>query len=261
MFHRNLQLSSVLILSAIALPASAAVPFFNADCPGGVDVHADQGGPVYVQGRETQLKRFNDRYYEAKDSTSGITLSISSSDGGEPQVSYTGRNGANGICQVKSDGADGGQRSRHAHHDNPLQDDQASLPSEVTCESIDQRQVSCPMNTQGNVELVRRLSRAQCEQGQSWGLSRHSVWVSGGCRAEFRNPSRRSVNLPAAGNDAPLLGACNVRKGDQGALVTQVPVGADYQELIIDYPEGRFMCMVRNNGQVQSVTPLRRKQR
>jgi hypothetical protein len=43
-----------------------------------------------------------------------------------------------------------------------------------------------------------------------------------------------------------------MRKGAQGTLVTQMPVGSDYQELIIDYPDGRFLCMMRNNGQVQS---------
>lgn len=50
-----------------------------------------------------------------------------------------------------------------------------------------------------------------------------------------------------------------MRKGAQGTLVTQMPVGSDYQELIIDYPDGRFLCMMRNNGQVQSVTPVRRR--
>ena len=78
------------------------MPFFNASCPGGIDVHADEGGPVYVQGREAALKRFNDRYVEARDANSGITLSISSSEGGTPQISYTGRGGANGICQVST---------------------------------------------------------------------------------------------------------------------------------------------------------------
>ncbi|WP_216072477.1 hypothetical protein, partial [Acinetobacter nosocomialis] len=78
---------------------------FNASCPGGIDVHADEGGPVYVQGRETALKRFNDRYFEARDANSGITLSISRNDDGSPQVSYSGRGGATGICQVSSRGA------------------------------------------------------------------------------------------------------------------------------------------------------------
>ncbi|MNW00803.1 hypothetical protein D3C71_1963450 [compost metagenome] len=82
------------------------------------------------------------------------------------------------------------------------------------------------------------------------------MWVNGGCRATFRNTSRVSYTAPS-GDDA--LEACSVRKGAQGTVVTQVPVGSDYQELIIDYPEGRFLCMVRNNGQVQSVTPIRRR--
>src|SRR2546427_7297829 len=35
-------------------------------------------------------------YFEARDANSGITLSISRNDDGSPQVSYTGRGGANG---------------------------------------------------------------------------------------------------------------------------------------------------------------------
>ena len=46
-----------------------------------------------------------DRYFEARDANSGITLSISRNDDGSPQVSYTGRGGATGICQVSSRGA------------------------------------------------------------------------------------------------------------------------------------------------------------
>lgn len=68
--------------------------------------------------------------------------------------------------------------------------------------------------------------------------------------------SKAAANAPA-GDTA--LGSCNASKGAQGTLVTQVPVGTDYQELIIDYPEGRFLCMMRNNGQVQSLTPIRHR--
>ncbi len=116
--------------------------------------------------------------------------------------------------------------------------------------------MSCDLNTRGNVEIVRQLSRTRCEEGKNWGLARHSVWVNGGCRAVFRNVS--SVVTPAPAGDT-ALGSCNMRKGAQGTLVTQMPVGSDYQELIIDYPDGRFLCMMRNNGQVQSLTPVRRR--
>ncbi|WP_416055857.1 DUF3011 domain-containing protein [Stenotrophomonas maltophilia] len=254
MRRHAVSLAAALLCTVFAAPAMAAVPFFNATCPGGLDIHADEGGPVYVQGREAALKRFNDRYVEARDAQSGVTLSISTGDDGTPQISYTGRGGANGICQVSSSGTP----AAAARHDRRHRDDDegAALPSEVTCESTDQRQVSCDMDTRGNVEIVRQLSHTRCEQGQNWGLSRHSVWVIGGCRAVFRNVSTAANRAPA-GDTA--LGSCNMRKGAQGTLVTQVPVGSDYQELIIDYPDGRFLCMMRNNGQVQSVTPVRRR--
>ncbi|MDW7599529.1 hypothetical protein A7X84_11015 [Stenotrophomonas maltophilia] len=254
MRRHALSLTVALLSTAFVAPAMAAVPFFNASCPGGIDVHADEGGPVYVQGREATLKRFNDRYFEARDANSGITLSISRSDDGTPQISYTGRGGANGICQVSSSGAPAPPANSIRPRDAAAGD--AALPREVTCESTDEQQVSCDLNTRGNVEIVRQLSHTRCEEGKNWGLSRHSVWVNGGCRAVFRNVS--SVTTPAPAGDT-ALGSCNMRKGAQGTLVTQMPVGSDYQELIIDYPDGRFLCMMRNSGQVQSLTPVRRR--
>lgn len=254
MRRHALSLTVALVSTAFVAPAMAAVPFFNASCPGGIDVHADEGGPVYVQGREATLKRFNDRYFEARDANSGITLSISRSDDGTPQISYTGRSGANGICQVSSSGAPAPAANSVRPRDAAAGD--AALPREVTCESTGQQQVSCDLNTRGNVEIVRQLSRTRCEEGKNWGLSRHSVWVNGGCRAVFRNVSKVAYSAPA-GDTA--LGSCNMRKGAQGTLVTQMPVGSDYQELIIDYPDGRFLCMMRNNGQVQSLTPVRHR--
>lgn len=196
MRRHALPLAAVLLSAAFVAPAMAAVPFFNASCPGGIDVHADEGGPVYVQGREAALKRFNDRYFEARDANSGITLSISRSDDGTPQISYTSRGGANGICQVSTRGTPAPAASGAQSHD------------------------------------------------------------AAGGDAVFRNVS--SVTTPAPAGDT-ALGACNMRKGAQGALVTQMPVGSDYQELIIDYPDGRFLCMMRNSGQVQSLTPVRHR--
>jgi hypothetical protein len=54
------------------------------------------------------------------------------------------------------------------------------------CESIDRRVRECPANTRAGVHLVRQLSRAACIQGRTWGYGRGGVWVSDGCRAEFR---------------------------------------------------------------------------
>lgn len=54
------------------------------------------------------------------------------------------------------------------------------------CESNDGRVRECAVNTRAGVQLVRQLSRAACIQGRTWGYGRSGIWVSEGCRAEFR---------------------------------------------------------------------------
>jgi len=80
--------------------AHAGLSLMNATCPGKLEVHVDQGGPVYVNGKEATLKRVNDNYYEAKDAASGVTISISNNPDGTSDMSYTGKNRANGVCQI-----------------------------------------------------------------------------------------------------------------------------------------------------------------
>lgn len=57
----------------------------------------------------------------------------------------------------------------------------------VRCESSSGRSKLCTMDTRRGVELVRQLSRSACIRDQSWGWNAQGVWVSGGCRAEFRS--------------------------------------------------------------------------
>lgn len=56
----------------------------------------------------------------------------------------------------------------------------------VRCESEDQRQRRCDANVRRGVDIMRQLSRTRCVQGQNWGWDRGGIWVTGGCRAEFR---------------------------------------------------------------------------
>lgn len=58
---------------------------------------------------------------------------------------------------------------------------------QVRCESNDGRNRTCPMDTRGGVQLVRKLSRTACIEGRNWGSSRGGVWVTDGCRADFRS--------------------------------------------------------------------------
>ncbi|MFP3498985.1 hypothetical protein SB759_32745, partial [Pseudomonas sp. SIMBA_059] len=77
---------------------NAQIPLVNATCPGNIEVHADEGGPVYINGKEAKLKKFSDTYFEAKGS--GVTVSIMVNPDGSSGVSYTGKGRANGVCEL-----------------------------------------------------------------------------------------------------------------------------------------------------------------
>ncbi|MFK3768185.1 hypothetical protein [Pseudomonas putida] len=86
------------VLISVAGMANAGIPLVNATCPGGIEVHADEGGPVYINAKEAKLKKFSDAYYEAKGD--GVTVSIMVNPDESVGVSYTGKGRANGVCEV-----------------------------------------------------------------------------------------------------------------------------------------------------------------
>jgi len=86
-------------LALLAGTVQAGIPLMNVTCGSGIEVHADAGGPVYIDGKEAKLKKFNDNYYEA--SRQHTTISISINPDGTASASYTGAHGANGICQAQ----------------------------------------------------------------------------------------------------------------------------------------------------------------
>ncbi|MCX5578214.1 hypothetical protein [Kaistia terrae] len=86
-------------VATIGSQAQAKIPLVNATCPTNIEVHADEGGPIYINGKEGKLKKFNDNYFEA--TGSGVTISLTINPDGSPDVSYTGKHGANGVCTIK----------------------------------------------------------------------------------------------------------------------------------------------------------------
>ncbi|MEO6065915.1 MAG: DUF3011 domain-containing protein [Lysobacterales bacterium] len=57
----------------------------------------------------------------------------------------------------------------------------------LRCESNDGRRKLCPADVgDDGVTLIRQLSRSVCVRNQTWGTNQRGVWVSQGCRAEFR---------------------------------------------------------------------------
>lgn len=59
-------------------------------------------------------------------------------------------------------------------------------PDVVRCESWDGRTAHCRVDTRGGVVLINQLSRAGCWEGRTWGWDRGGIWVTDGCRADFR---------------------------------------------------------------------------
>jgi hypothetical protein len=55
----------------------------------------------------------------------------------------------------------------------------------IRCESNDNRQQYCRIDTRGGVRLARQISGSACIRGQSWDYDGGGVWVSNGCRADF----------------------------------------------------------------------------
>lgn len=62
----------------------------------------------------------------------------------------------------------------------------ASADQTVRCESQNDQWRSCNVDTRGGVRLSRQLSSQGCWQGDTWGYDRNRIWVTRGCRAEFR---------------------------------------------------------------------------
>lgn len=91
------RLPTALPLLVLATGASAQnLPPLDITCPHDIKVHAAAGGPVSINDKPATLHKFSEQYFEAKGE--GVTISISLDASGAPTVSYTGKQGAHGIC-------------------------------------------------------------------------------------------------------------------------------------------------------------------
>lgn len=87
----------IALLTASGLAHTANLPAFEVTCPTDLSVRAEAGGPVYINDKQIVLHKLSEQFFEAKGE--GVTLSISLNAAGAPTVSYTGKQGANGICE------------------------------------------------------------------------------------------------------------------------------------------------------------------
>jgi len=174
------RISFAFVVALMATSAHAAIPFFNATCPQGIEIHADQGGPIFIDGREANLKIFNDNYYEAY--KGGFTLSLSINPDGTPSVSYTSDKG-HGVCNIKNDDSSHSSGHSSSHHDSYDRDEGVTLYHDY--------------NFRGGSEVVYRdiPDMARTEIGND---SLSSIRVPRGCRVTLyadNNYRGRSLDL------------------------------------------------------------------
>jgi hypothetical protein len=61
----------------------------------------------------------------------------------------------------------------------------AATSYRITCESEGGRREECRLRGRGRAMVHRQLSNTRCEPGETFGVEGSTLWVSGGCRAEF----------------------------------------------------------------------------
>lgn len=89
--------TAIALLTASGMAHAANLPAFDVTCATDLKVRAEAGGAVYLNDKPLVLHKLSEQFFEAKGE--GVTLSISLNAGGAPTVSYTGKQGANGICE------------------------------------------------------------------------------------------------------------------------------------------------------------------
>ncbi|MGB4072441.1 hypothetical protein [Pseudomonas sp.] len=89
--------TAIALLTASGMAHAANLPAFDVTCATDLKVRAEAGGTVYLNDKPLVLHKLSEQFFEAKGE--GATLSISLNAAGVPTVSYTGKQGANGICE------------------------------------------------------------------------------------------------------------------------------------------------------------------
>ena len=56
----------------------------------------------------------------------------------------------------------------------------------IRCESQEGQERHCSVPIRSGAQLSRQLSRTPCVQGRNWRWDRGGIWVTQGCRGEFR---------------------------------------------------------------------------
>lgn len=138
------------ITLAMAGAASAAIPQLNYECPGQIQFHSDEGGPVYINGQEAKVKEYGEDFFEVKGS--GVILSISNING-KYDVSYNSKNGS-GVCHPVSTAAPAAATS---HKASPAEKACLKAVSDKTDVAQQQLQVIDVMDSEAGVGVTIKV--------------------------------------------------------------------------------------------------------
>lgn len=107
-------------------------------------------------------------------------------------------------------------------------------PAYFKCESTSGGRTRCPVSTRGGVQLVRQLSTSECIEHSTWGYDRNSVWVSQGCRAEFK--AGRDDERTAESEFGPQAVRCESDRGRERRCEVGVWKGAQLTKQLSKSP-------------------------
>ncbi|WP_157973533.1 hypothetical protein [Tropicimonas sp. IMCC34043] len=85
-------------IAVLTTGAHAEVPAFDAQCPGGVNVRAEAGGPVTFDGRAAEVEMTGDTTYEATRKKDTATITVH--EDGSAAVSFEGGHTIGGACTL-----------------------------------------------------------------------------------------------------------------------------------------------------------------
>jgi hypothetical protein len=90
--------AAALLIFATASTAVAKIPRLDAKCGDDITVHAEEGGPILIDGKDSKIKTIDENNSEARDHKILITLVIGAD--GSPALTYARKNGPSGDCEV-----------------------------------------------------------------------------------------------------------------------------------------------------------------
>lgn len=96
MTHPLLLAAPFLLLASAA--GATSIPMFNATCGESVDVHADEGGPIYIDGDPVTTKPIGESTYEA--THNGTTVSVEVFPDSSLEIRYSDPEGNHGLCRT-----------------------------------------------------------------------------------------------------------------------------------------------------------------